>query len=81
MKIGAYFIICPVCKHRIEITNYRNSFTAECKNCGVTIGGDFSGKPLSYDDIVKAGEKLQESFLVEPEQSGTQRNSAGKKVE
>ena len=67
MDVGAYFIICPVCKHRIEVTDYKNGFTAECKNCGVTIGCDFPCEPLTDDDIVKAEKKLQESFLADPD--------------
>ena len=69
MDVGAYFIICPICKHRIEVKGFKNSFTAECKNCGCTMGCDLSGEPLTSEDIVKAGEKLQESFHVEPDEN------------
>ena len=71
MDVGAYFIICPVCKHRIEVKDFENGFTAECKNCGTTISCDVSNEPLTLpDDLIKAGEQLQESFRVEPEETG-----------
>ena len=69
MDVGTYFIICPVCKHRIEVKDFGNGFTAECKNCGTTIGCDFSNEPLTDDYLIKAGEKLRESLQVEPEDS------------
>lgn len=63
-----YFIICPICKHRIFVKPEKGgSFRAECTNCGTLMCCDMANEQLTDYDKKKADEQLQESLRIAPE--------------
>lgn len=64
MEERRIFTICPVCKRMITNVYFENgNYYAQCE-CGVTLVGEPTKKPITEKDIIKAAANVLESKLI-----------------